>query len=161
MLLTLKAECVSIIVSYIIVVTNEAVVMLDFYFKLKFEGGVFGLKKLNLLIFMAGIILLTACKNNNIDAKISTGYAANEIDQPQLMYNGNIFYYWATGFDEKLPEGYIIADTIEHVDNENPPSENFNGARVDTEQEIYYSDSDNTLVYVKYENGYAKFSLEE
>jgi len=41
MLLTLKAVRVSIIVDYIIVVIKGAVVMLDFYFKLKFEGGDF------------------------------------------------------------------------------------------------------------------------
>jgi len=41
MLLTLKAVRVSIMVDYIIVVIKGAVVMLDFYFKLKFEGGDF------------------------------------------------------------------------------------------------------------------------
>jgi len=39
MLLTLKDESVSIITDYIMVVVNGTVVMLDFYFKLKFEGG--------------------------------------------------------------------------------------------------------------------------
>ena len=39
MLLTLKAEYVNIIADYIITVVKGAVVMLDFYIKLKFEGG--------------------------------------------------------------------------------------------------------------------------
>jgi len=41
MLLTLKAECVSVITDYIIVIIKGTVVMLDFYFKLKFERGDF------------------------------------------------------------------------------------------------------------------------
>jgi len=41
MLLTLKSYCVSIIVDHIVVVIKGAVVMLNFYFKLKFEGGDF------------------------------------------------------------------------------------------------------------------------
>ena len=40
-LLTLKAESVSIITDYIMVVVKGTVVMLDFCFKLKFEGGDF------------------------------------------------------------------------------------------------------------------------
>ncbi len=119
------------------------------------------MKKLNLLIFIVGIMLLTACNNNDEGAKTPTGYASNEIEQPQLMYNDKIYYYWATGFDEELPEGYIKAGTVEHVDNENPPSENFSGTRVDIGQEVYYSDSNNALVYVGYGNGYARFSLKE
>jgi len=39
MLLTLKAESVSLVTDYIIEVVKGTVVMLDFYFKLKFEGG--------------------------------------------------------------------------------------------------------------------------
>lgn len=109
---------------------------------------------------MIGIMLLTACKNG-VGTNTPTGYTGNEIEQPQLMYNDNIYYYQATGFDEELPEGYIKAGTIKHVDNENPPSENFNGARVDTGQEIYSSDSDYAIVYVAYGSGYARFSLKE
>jgi len=41
MLLTLKAECVSVITDYIIVIIKGTVVILGFYFKLKFEGGDF------------------------------------------------------------------------------------------------------------------------
>ena len=41
MLLTLKDECVSIIADHITVVIEGTVVMLDFYLKLKFEGGDF------------------------------------------------------------------------------------------------------------------------
>ena len=39
MLLTLKAESVSLVTDYIKEVVKGTVVMLDFYFKLKFEGG--------------------------------------------------------------------------------------------------------------------------
>ena len=117
------------------------------------------MKKLNLLILIVGIMLLTACHNNEIDKKSQTGYETNEIEQPQIMYNDRIYYYGATGFDEKLPEGYMKAGVVEHVDNENPPSENFSGARVDIGQEIYYSDNDGAMIYVGYENRFARFSL--
>ncbi|MBS6754672.1 MAG: hypothetical protein KH325_00005, partial [Hungatella hathewayi] len=60
------------------------------------------MKKLYLLIFIIGIILLTACHSNEIDEKSQTGYESNEIEQPQIMYNDRIYYYGATGFDEKL-----------------------------------------------------------
>ena len=119
----------------------------------------FSLKKLNLLILIVCIMLLTACHSNNIDEKSQTGYEANEIEQPQIMYNDRIYYYGATGFDEKLPEEYRKAGVVEHVDNENPPSENFSGARVDIGQEIYDSDNDESIIYVGYENGFARFSL--
>ena len=51
------------------------------------------MKKLYLLIFIIGIILLTACHSNEIDEKSQTGYESNEIEQPQIMYNDRIYYY--------------------------------------------------------------------
>lgn len=106
------------------------------------------------------IDMLIACLSKKSDNNTTpTGYPSNEIDQPQIMYNDTIFYYWATGFDEELPNNYIYVGTVEEVDNETPPSENFVGSRIDVGQKIYADDKKSDTIYVEYENGYARFSL--
>ena len=104
------------------------------------------------------ICLLPACQKepNNTTP---TGYSSNEIEQPQIMYHDTVFYYWATGFDEELPNNYIYAGAVEKVDNETPPSENFVGSRIDAGQKIYADEKESDTIYVEYENGYARFSL--
>jgi len=87
-----------------------------------------------------------------------TGYPSGEIQQPQIMYNGKLYFYFATGFDEPLPAGYEYAGSITVIDNVNGPSEDFHGARVDPDQEVYASLTHADTVYLKYENGYAQFS---
>ncbi|WP_208896029.1 hypothetical protein, partial [Coprococcus sp. ART55/1] len=81
------------------------------------------------------------------------------IEQPQVMYDGYIYYYNATGRDEKLPEGYEIAGTIKKVDSKDYPAENFAAAGVDLEagQEIYISTTEKNVIYLKYDSGYARF----
>ena len=111
------------------------------------------MKVLKIFIVMLGVFLLTACGKSD-NAATSTGYASNEIEQPQIMYNDEIYYYGATGFDEELPADCVKIGTVKHTDNKNAPTENFSGARVDEGQELYYGD--NTL-FVKYESGYARF----
>ena len=53
----------------------------------------------------------------------------------------------------------IYVGTVEEVDNETPPSENFVGSRIDVGQKIYADDKKSDTIYVEYENGYARFSL--
>ena len=65
-----------------------------------------------------------------------TGYPTEEVGQPQLRYNGTVYYYFATGFDEPLPKGYNLVGTVTDVDNTQAPEENLHGARVDVGQEI-------------------------
>ncbi len=113
----------------------------------------------------------TACGNSggNVSgtngAEASTGVESGIIEQPQVMYDGHIYYYNATGRDEKLPEGYESAGTIEKVDSKDYPTENFAAAGVDLEvgQEIYISKADGNVIYLKYDSGYARFerSLED
>lgn len=69
------------------------------------------------------------------------------------------FYYWATGFDEELPSNYMYVGTVKEVDNEVPPSENFDGSRIDIGQKIYADDKKPDVIYIEYESGYARFSL--
>ena len=102
--------------------------------------------------------LLSSCQKNNNNVT-PTGYASDEIDQPQIMYNNSIYYYWATGRDEELPDNYTKVGSVETNDNLLPPSENFSGSRLDVGQEIYANIHDADNIYVKYETGYARFSL--
>lgn len=111
------------------------------------------------------IMACTACGSSegNVSgtngAETSTGVESGMIEQPQVMYDGYIYYYNATRRDEKLPEGYESAGTIEKVDSKDYPAENFAAAGVDIEigQEIYISTTEKNVIYLKYDSGYARF----
>ena len=111
------------------------------------------------------IMACTACgsSDGNVSGtngvETSTGVESGMIEQPQVMYDGYIYYYNATGRDEKLPEGYEIAGTIKKVDSKDYPAENFAAAGVDLEagQEIYISTTEKNVIYLKYDSGYARF----
>lgn len=111
------------------------------------------------------IMACTACgsSDGNVSGtngvETSTGVESGMIEQPQVMYDGYIYYYNATGRDEKLPEGYEIAGTIKNVDSKDYPAENFAAAGVDLEagQEIYISTTEKNVIYLKYDSGYARF----
>lgn len=53
------------------------------------------------------LCLLCSCQTPKNTRTAPTGYSSDEIDQPQIMYNDTLFYYWATGFGEELPDDYI------------------------------------------------------
>ncbi|MBQ7922118.1 MAG: M56 family metallopeptidase [Clostridia bacterium] len=88
-----------------------------------------------------------------------TGYPTGEIQQPQIMLNGQIYFYSATGFDEPLPAGFDYVGSITGIDNINGPQEDFQGARVELKQEIYADKNNTDIVYLKYENGFAKYEV--
>ena len=100
-----------------------------------------------------------ASEIRNEDTTAPTGYHTGEIQQPQIMYNGQVYFYFATGFNEPLPDGYELVGSIAVVDNDNEPAEDFHGARVELEQEVYASEANTETVYVKYEKGYAQFTI--
>ena len=88
-----------------------------------------------------------------------TGYPSGEIQQPQIRYDGQLYFYFATGFDEPLPKDYAHVGSIAAVDNTAEPAEDFHGARVEAGQDIYASDANPDTIYVEYEKGYAAFSV--
>lgn len=90
-----------------------------------------------------------------------TGYPSGELQQPQIMYDGLIYYYFATGFDEPLPDGYACVGEVAEVDNVNIPQNDFQGARVELKQEVYASEANSDTIYLKYKQGYAQFTVKE
>ena len=115
-------------------------------------------KKYILAISFLILCLLSACRSQKSNETTPTGYASNEIDQPQIMYNDTIFYYWATGFDEDLPDNYRYIGKVGSINNKEQPSRNYVGSRLEAGQNIYASDENPGVIYIEYENGYARFS---
>lgn len=116
-------------------------------------------KLIALFLALACVLAMVGCATQNEDPTTPTGYPAGKIQQPQIMYNGQIYFYFATGFDEPLPDGYVLVGSIAVVDNDNEPAEDFHGARVELAQEVYASEDDTDTVYIKYEKGYAQFTI--
>ncbi len=87
-----------------------------------------------------------------------TGMAA-QIEQPHIWYNGGLYAYDATGFDEKLPDGYELAGQVIAQDNTKLPAEEFCGCQVEAGQNIYANTAHQENIYVEYEHGCAAFAL--
>ena len=107
------------------------------------------------------LIAVAGCSRSNEGATAQTGYPAGEVQQPQVMYQGKLYFYFATGFDEPLPQGYEEVGTIQTVDHENTPGKDFQGARVDAGQNVYASSLQDDTIYLQYEKGYAAFTLKK
>ena len=118
-------------------------------------------KVIALFLSVICLLPLIGCAYQNEDAATPTGYSTGKIQQPQVMYSGQVYFYWATGFEEPLPDGYELAGNISVIDNDKEPSEDFHGARVESGQAVYASEADADTVYVKYEKGYAQFTVKE
>lgn len=116
-------------------------------------------KLIALFLAFACVLAMVGCATQNEAPTTPTGYPTGKIQQPQIMYNGQVYFYFATGFDEPLPDGYALVGSIAVVDNDNEPAEDFHGARVELAQEVYASEYDTDTVYVKYEKGYAQFTI--
>lgn len=125
-----------------------------------------------LFLVFSCVLALAGCGSNGTDyteiAEIGsdepttpTGYPSGEVQQPQIMYDGLLYFYFATGFEEPLPDGYSCAGMVDAVDHEHTPESECHGARVEWGQEIYALPGVHDTIYVKYENGYARFSLKK
>lgn len=111
------------------------------------------------LLFLVFSLLLTLCSTACCDTVEPTGYAAGEIDQPQVMYNGQIYYYWATGFNEPLPADYNYVGCVDKINNLVEPIEDFSGCRLSKGQRIYANPDNDSVIYLQYEDGFARFSI--
>ena len=107
------------------------------------------------------LLFLAGCAGENQDPATPTGYPAGSIEQPQIMYNGQLYFYFATGFDQPLPDGYEFSGRIAAVNNDNVPEADLQGARVEVGQEIYTQAANADTVYVKYKKGYAQFTRKD
>ncbi len=113
-----------------------------------------------LAVIVCGILIYMNMSQHEPENNINpTGYESGEIEQPQFMYNGILFCYYATGFHDKLPEDYAYIGEIQKVNNYETPSEDFEGARVEVGQK-FFGNGENNILYLQYESGYAKFTEE-
>lgn len=110
------------------------------------------------LLLVLCILVLPGCSVSPDGNTTPTGLPSNMVQQPQVMYNGIIYYYKATGFDEDLPDSFSYVGEIKIVDNYNYPSENFVGSQLEQGQKIYADESNDSHIYLEYDKGYAKFS---
>ncbi len=122
------------------------------------EKVIFMKNKYMLVFVFLLLCLLCSCRPSKNKETTPTGYPPDEIDQPQIMYNNMIFYYWATGFDEELPDEYEYIGEVKSIDNKKQPLKNYEGSRLEVGPKIYANDENPEIIYIKYENGYARFS---
>lgn len=119
------------------------------------------MKRFYYLVLITGLILLSACSGRNQETVASTGYPSEEVQRPAVFYTGYLYFYTAEGFDLPLADGFEKAGVIKEVNNNVYPSEEFHASRVETGQEIYADEDDKSKIFVKYEDGYAPFYIEE
>ena len=104
------------------------------------------------------IFILSSCRKSDTN---ETGFKNGEIEQPQIMYNQRIYCYYATGFDDTLPQNYSKVGEVKAVDNRQKPDEDFKACRLEVGQAVYANTGQDIIdtVYVQYNEGYAKFDL--
>lgn len=112
-----------------------------------------------IILFVLCVFILSACTRHE-PVTTQTGVLDGEIWQTQIMYNDVIYYYFDTGFNEPLPEGYELVGSVESVDKRNVPSGSFEAVRLEVGQEVYVGE-DGEAIFVKYTNGYARFEASE
>lgn len=109
------------------------------------------------------MLILNSCKYTDNKSTGNTGLMDHEIEQPQIMYNQQVYYYYATGFDDILPENYLKVGEVKTVNNKKRPTENFMACRLNTGQAVY-ADVEQDIsnpIYLQYEGGYAQFYLKQ
>ena len=112
-----------------------------------------------LLLIIFSVLGSAGCSKDNGE-QTPTGYVSDEVQRPQVMYNGRLYLYTAKGFDGQLPEGCEYVGEVSGVDNKHEPESDYWGSRVETGQKIYAS-KDSNVIYVEYESGYAEFAVSE
>lgn len=114
------------------------------------------------VIFITIVIIILKDYNRlNMEEETYTGYQSGVIEQPQIYYNGSIYYYFGTELDRELPDNYKYVGSVLNVDNSKEPQNNFDAVQLHIGQKIYATlDKNVGSVYVEYgEEEYAIFSL--
>ena len=112
-------------------------------------------KRIEILLIMFCLLGFSGCIPNH-EEPTPTGYPSDEVQRPQIMYNGAIYFYTADGFDHPLPDDYEQVGEVKEVDNRQEPAEDWCGSRVEVGQKIYVS-NDTSTIYEEYDTGYAEF----
>ena len=82
------------------------------------------MKKMTALILALSVVfLLFGCTPAEETVLTPTGYPSGEIQRPQIMYNGKVYIYGATGFNEPLPIIYAPVGHVKAIDNINAPTQ--------------------------------------
>ena len=105
------------------------------------------------------ILVLPGCTVSSVGNTTPTGLPSDMVQQPQVMYSGKVYYYKATGLDEYLPETFSYVGEVQIVDNYDYLSDNFAGCLLEEGQQIYADENNDSLIYLKYNEGYARFSV--
>lgn len=117
-----------------------------------------------LLAAVGAGMVLSVCGQGNLktdsDVLTPTGYSSDEVQRKTVYYNGTLYWYQADGFDKPLEKGFELVGEVEETFVDEYPSKEFGGTRVEIGQEIYADPSETSRVYIKYENGYARFEEE-
>ncbi|MBP3542886.1 MAG: hypothetical protein J6J86_01530 [Lachnospiraceae bacterium] len=113
-----------------------------------------------MLIVVMCICILSSCAKHN-HATTPAGDPEGGIWQAQIMYNDVLYFYGDTGYSAPLPEGYELVGCVESMDKHKLPSKNFESVRLEVGQEVYASEEDETVIYVKFTDGYAKLEADE
>lgn len=118
-----------------------------------------------ILLIVAMVLAFSGCSypNNKPSQFQPTGPTGDgyNIDQPHVFYNNGLYAYYATGFDEDLPDGYKLVGQIRTEDNSVLPAEELAGCQVDVGQNVYALKENPESIYVEYENGCALFTLKK
>ena len=62
-------------------------------------------------------LTLSSCRDTSFQSTENTGGVSGEIEQPQIMYNQQVYYYYATGFNDVLLENYLKVGEVKAVNN--------------------------------------------
>lgn len=107
-------------------------------------------------ILLVVLLLFCGCGAKTAQDTQPTGHASG-IQQPQVMYQGIVYYYQATGFDEKVPDTFSLVGTVKEIDNDAPPEKNWCGSLVTVGANIYADKSNPDCIYVEDSQGISIF----
>ena len=120
-----------------------------------------GMKKIKFIALLVLIALLSACGKNNdnsITTETPTGYPKGEIQTEMIYWNSNL--YSVTLSDRIPPHNDLIEiGTVEKIDNENYPDEDFEASRLSVGDIVYKREDDKNLYVKRSDNIYCFFEL--